>query len=220
MPPKIVIFNNPDKDPWKGNLSAHNSQFGLSCGSRYLIIGLPNMGKSNWLKNLIANSTNPTFDYIFIKIYKHSKEFEDINYIDINKFSDLPNVEEVNEKYKNKRCLFVIEDTSDILRKDVTFLDEYMSFFCSHYGFCVVICSQDAYRLPVQIRLKMECFIIGCGLDASFLDSKTIPIPREDKKKLKRIIASGKPHSFVKINLAGLDKKYQMDHEPIDLRNY
>lgn len=158
MANKIHIFKNNDKDPIKEQHDLKNLGNHVR-GSRICLVGPPNSGKSNVLKNLIVNQ-EPAFDQIYIfHIDSSTKEYECLNANLVTSTEDLPILEELEPQ---KKILVIFEDVdfSSMKKIDVILLDKYLRFGCSHKGLTCYISTQNFFTIPTSLRRKIDIFYV------------------------------------------------------------
>jgi hypothetical protein len=178
----FYLFENADKQ-WQKDENHPDGYRGIRRGSRILIYGSPNAGKTNLIKNKIKWSIPP-----YEKIYIHqsstrSQEYKDIEYIPVPRITDLPNIDDIH--HHNIKTLVILEDMDTINKNDNIILDQYLRYGCSHVGISCVILCQNPISIPPVLRRKCEAFILFLWrADNSFLYSKSIPIPPEDRHAL------------------------------------
>lgn len=205
----MYIFNNSDKDPWLNDKQSDNP-ISLKRGQRILISGPPHSGKSLLLKNLLVNT--PNIDEIFIKRSdENSEEFSDLTFNSIDSFRDLTNINV--KSYKDKLCVLIFEDFNNISKKDEPYIEKFLSFYASHWGWIVIICSQTPYQLPINsIRRLIDIFFFA-GKDTRFLNA--IPMSNEKRQKIKDLSSKSGKHDFIKIDTP--DDKYYLNGKELDI---
>lgn len=199
------IIPNGDKSQWQNE---EESLLGIRRSSRLLLVGMPNSGKTTKLLDLIAK-TEPPFSDIFIKTLSPlSNEYGMLDYTRLSSFTDLQQIDP--ETYKNKKVLIIFEDCNKIPSNDVSKIEVFLSFFCSHFGFTCVILTQTAYALPVNIRRLIDQYIIFGNGDVSFLNS--VPINKEKRDEIKRLISRKcRQHDYFFINLITGDVYFNLE---------
>lgn len=200
--PEVFVFENADKDHWQCNDDA-KTNIGFRRGSRVMLCGGPNQGKSNICFNKITDS-EPPYDLIYIyQASDRSKEYNSINYIRLTSIFDLP---EQNEIPEDKKILVVFEDLDTLSERELKVLDVWFRFSCSHLGVCCVLICQNFFSIPVKLRRKLDCWTLFLhGYDKLCL--KHIPIPKEDREAIIRYFdRHGENHMFITIDLAAEDR--------------
>ena len=205
-----MLFINLDKDRWQNTIDYEDETTNIRQGSRYIICGTPNSGKTSLLKKMLINSES--FDKIYIMHYEGSREFECLNYNYIENFSELSNIDLKNEAL-TKKILIIIEDVNKINNKDYLHLEPILSYYCSHLGITLIMLSQTPYMLDINLRRKIDVYLLfGGGCDVSFLNSLKI-INKDDKILILDLLNKSKKHDFVRIDLT--TKKYYFNEDKI-----
>jgi hypothetical protein len=206
----IFKFQNKDKDSWQSQPDAKTG-VGFRRGSRCMLIGAPNSGKTCVCFNKIVDS-DPPYDIIYIyQASSSSEEYSSIKYVKLDSIQDLP---PQNEIPKDKKILVILEDMDTISKKDMEVLDVWFRFSASHLGVCMVLVAQNFYSIPVALRRKLDCWIMFLhGADLSPL--RSIPIPKEDREALVNYFRKhGERHSFITIDL-GIEDRYIFNNHVI-----
>jgi AAA15 family ATPase/GTPase len=215
---KIEKLSNGDKDSWNRNDDVKKNQINsFRTGSRNIIIGPPNSGKTNLLKNMLLNKT-PFYEKIIIcAASKETKEFDNINCELYDNIIDIPPLEELIQKDESgniKRTIILLEDCNSLDKNEKNVLDKFLAYGCSHHSITIVILSQTPYGISPQIRRLLDCFIIFSQTENRIVND--IPIPYEHKKAIKQLICKSKFRDFIKIDLTS-ENKYSLNFEPIEL---
>ena len=156
---KIKILENHDKDQWREKEET-DDLFVIKRGCKVLICALPDYGKSNLCKNIIAHSNAyKPYDKIFLcHIDKNTREYDELS-CDICDISELPNVEQFNP---SEKTLIIFEDVCfrSLKRADKEKLMMLLRYGCSHRGITIITLCHSFYTLPPVFRDKNDVFII------------------------------------------------------------
>ena len=175
MKAKVVAFDNSDKkkaEKWDdkkdkhGNLDLAN----FPCPFRCLLLGPPNSGKSNLIKNLIIHQ-KPRFTDIYV-IHQDSdgtSEWCDLDYTGL--LNDIPDLEWFNEiteeddSKKNgtpKKILLIIDDLEMVTAKKqrIHNLSVLMRYISSHKNISVCLTSQNFFSVRVDVRKNANIFVV------------------------------------------------------------
>jgi DNA polymerase III delta prime subunit len=129
---------------------------------RALFAGVPNSGKSTFIKNIIIRA-NPEFSRIII-VHGDKEDTLEYNDIDCEMREDIPTLEEYDGTLKT---LLVIDDIDfTCLSKDeLKNLERTFGYISSHKNVSICITSQDVFRLPKFVRRYCNIFVIWKILD-------------------------------------------------------
>ena len=151
---KLHVFTNRDKDGIKEEHDMKNLANHIR-SSRILLVAPPGCGKTNTIFNLIVNQS-PAFDKIYIfHIDASTQEYESLNAEIITDSSELPTSEEIDPHTK---ILVIFEDVdfSSMKQKDVSILDRYLRYNCTHKGLTLYLATQNYFTIPVSMRRKVD----------------------------------------------------------------
>jgi hypothetical protein len=150
-----ITFHNEDKDIiLPENLGDDLSNFPR--GSRIILAGLPNSGKSHDIKTIIFNA-KPRYERVIVIVADiNTKEYDLTNEV-YTSVLDIPNLVDIYEK-----TLLVFDDVDFIaLKKEEKILiDSLFKFYASHYGLTCIIACQNYFSSPVSLRRKINIFIL------------------------------------------------------------
>ena len=152
MAKKPFIFSNADKDGIHEDHDLKNLANHVR-SSRIILAGSPGCGKSNIIKNIIINQ-KPKFEEIYIfHIDSNTKEYETSGAKICTDVSELPDLDNIDPENK---CLIIYEDLdfTSMKQKDITLLDKFLRYGCTHKGCMIIIACQDYYTVPVSMRRK------------------------------------------------------------------
>lgn len=200
----MFVYNNKDKE-WQKDELKGDQQKGFRRGSRCILTSVPNQGKTNLLKNLIAE-TSPPFDLIYVHKMPQSKEYDCLEHIHLNNLRDMPPIE------GNQKVLLVMEDFSKRAIKnkdDEKRLLDILGYECSHHGLTLAILAQNFFEIPLELRRRSDVFVVwptGADLD---LIMKRLTISKNDKKRLQMHIdmTEHQNHDAYMIDLARPEKE-------------
>lgn len=212
--PKLYLFKNDDKS-WQENEPPFQDG-GIRRGSRALLCGPPNSGKTTLCFNLIAN-TRPAFERIIICKMRESREYDRIEHEHLDHIRDFPD-EEITPDVK---VLFIIEDFGRSHTKnkdDDAMLSKLMRGTCSHFGLTIICNAQQYFEVGLDHRRRCDVFIIfPSGNDVSKIFPR-LPISGKDVKNLtddhEHRAITKHDHYYVDVS-APLDQRFRFNNEII-----
>lgn len=177
----MQVFINKDKDDIREDDDTECLS-NFKRGSRVLITGPPNFGKSNIVKNLIINQA-PPFKYIQIFVAdKNTKEYEFGE-----KISTIDEIMDYTKLNKDEKLLIVFEDVEfhSMKKKELEYIDKLCRFGCTHLGVSVIISCQNYFGCPISLRRKIDIFyLLKMDKQTSELISRTIPLNKTQFRTL------------------------------------
>lgn len=185
---------NLDKDQFKHLRQLDKSNLvNLPYGSRVILIGFPNSGKTRDINEFIRNK-NPAYErVIIIAADKESREYDMTNeiYTSVLQMPDLSTIK--------GHTAIILEDLefSDLSKNEKTLISKILRFYCSHMNFDCYIAAQNYYSTSPSCRRKCDHFVIHKTSD-SVLNriSNDLCITKEQMKHLKDKYLIDKHDSF------------------------
>ena len=158
--PKNKLFYLPNKD--KSNHEKwHKGRdlLNIPKPARIVLIGNPNSGKSNYIKNLILRADPPYQKIYLLHPDDESKDYDDLGEDEIIKLEDIPDIDFCDPKKKN---LLIIDDINLAnLKKDQrSRLDRITGYCSTHRNLSVFLTSQDMFNIPPSVRRNASVFIL------------------------------------------------------------
>ena len=152
---KLFVIPNEDKlfheEPDYKNLCNFSVPF------RMCLCGPPNVGKTNFVYNVLYNKT-PGFDRIII--YHNDPSTEEYQNVQADYVEELPQIEEIDPEIRN---LLIIEDIDcknmKNGRQQRSLLDRYFGSFSTHHNISIILTAQDPFQIPPNIR-RMSSHVV------------------------------------------------------------
>ena len=165
-PNEIVIFENKDKnfhEKWTPGRSAASFPHPF----RALLVGPPNVGKSNLIKNLLMHA-NPPFQQCFL-IYPGEGDIKDKT----DEYKDVEGIEGLDDipapaffkkagDSKSKKTLIIIDDycLKGLNKIQKSNLDRLFGTVSTHRNVSIMCTSQDWFSIPPVIRRMSNVWIV------------------------------------------------------------
>ena len=132
--------------------------------SHCLCLGGTGSGKSNSLLNYISRSSGEFYKIIVCSFSTTDEPLynmlEDMGKIElINDIDDLPDLEEFDDKNKDKPKLIVFDDFINLPKKDMKKINEYL-IAGRKFGFSVWLMSQNYTSVPKVLVRNINYFIL------------------------------------------------------------
>tara|TARA_R110001606_G_scaffold156605_1_gene299388 strand:+ start:2176 stop:2841 length:666 start_codon:yes stop_codon:yes gene_type:complete len=175
FPKKIIGLDNPDKtfhEEWSKSRDLLNFPHPF----RAVMLGTPNCGKGNFIKNIIIRA-KPEFEEIYC-IHcdaEYTKEWEDIGAVMLD---EIPDPKAWEGKVKT---LVVIDDyelqgLSKIQKHN---LDRLFGFVSTHKNISVCLALQDAFSVPPIVRRCSNIFVLWkvADLDSMSRIARKVSVP-------------------------------------------
>ena len=160
MPPKLIVFHNPDKT-FHEKVDLKNLG-NLPHPFRMIMAATPNCGKTSLIKNIILNQS-PEFDRIIVwHIDVNSKEYTDC---DVEMVSELPQLEDLCDTTMKTLLIIEDQDTKSMHRDIKSRLDRVYGYCSTHGGLSVILTAQEAYKVPISLRRTANCLVLWRGVD-------------------------------------------------------
>lgn len=156
--PKLIIFKNPEKKDHEKWYKGRN-MMNIPHPSRILIIGKPNRGKTNIIKNLIFYAL-PKFKRVFL-LHAASGQDNTIVPLDYQHFgvkllSEIPDLDFWNN-YEDEKIMLVVDDYNlKGNRKRLHLLERTFGFISTHKGVTCVLALQNGFD-PMSIQFRRHC---------------------------------------------------------------
>lgn len=157
---KIHVFENKDKDIEElYEEHDYKNLMNYKRGFRSLLVGLPSSGKTNFAKNIIINQQRPFDRIILVPLDNSSLEYDCLN-AEICAPEDISIL--AKPLFKGEKVLILLEDCSfsEWKKENLLQVSKTLRFLCSHHGFCLLVCCQQLYSVPVSFRRLMTHFTI------------------------------------------------------------
>jgi hypothetical protein len=163
MKKKIHGFKNEDKGFHE---SYYNGRSPANIPKPFVmtITGKPNTGKSNTVKNIIAEiqgSSNKKehFDEIYVchGAAEETKEWDILDSTEI--FSEIPSYRDFDTE-KKKLIIFDDVDFSKINRTELERLSKLVRFGSTHFNINQIYCNQNFFKIPSVIRQNSNAFCV------------------------------------------------------------
>lgn len=196
MKKKIFNFKNDDKtfheSYYKGRSPAN-----IPAPFVMTVTGRPNTGKSNTIKNIIAEvqgskNKKEHFDEIYV-IHGAAGETKEWNILDpTGIFEGIPSYNDFEIEPK-KLLIFDDVDFSKITKDDLKKLSQIVRFGSTHFNLNCIFANQNFFKIPSVIRQNSNCFVIYRPTDRDELSTIGRRI-NLDKKKIKELFTEHLPH--------------------------
>ena len=210
LPQEIVIFENKDKkfhESWTPNRSLANFPHPY----RVLLVGPPNVGKSNLIKNLILHA-KPPFEQAFLlypggkgksegEIKHKTDEYNDVE--GIQGLDTIPPPEfflKAGDK-KSKKTLVILDDMDlkGISKEEKTYLDRLFGTVSTHRNVSIFCTAQDWFSIPPIIRRMSNVWIIWKHKDTASMEM----ISRKTGENLEELFRTVAPGQYDSITIDG-----------------
>jgi len=166
LPNEIVIFENKDKkfhESWTPGRSAASFPHPF----RALLVGPPNVGKSNLIKNILMHA-DPPFEQAYL-IYPGEGDIKEKTdeYIDVEGIEGLddipaPSFFKKAGDSKSKKTLIIIDDycLKGLNKTQKSNLDRLFGTVSTHRNVSIMCTSQDWFSIPPVIRRMSNVWIV------------------------------------------------------------
>ncbi len=191
---KLIVFENPEKkghEKWTAGRDMMNIIFPY----RLLIVGKPNRGKTNIIKNLIYYAI-PKFKRIFLLHATSGNENTqvppDYKGFNVELLNEIPDISFWDD-YADEKVLLVVDDYNlKSNKKRLNLLERTFGFVSTHRGVSCILALQNGFD-PLSLQFRRHCNI--------FIFFKT-----EDEKYNKRLAETG---GLSKDKINEIFKKYK-----------
>lgn len=167
---KIIVFKNPEK---KDNKIWTEKRFKKNPANfpepfRMLMIGMPNSGKTNMVKNVLVNRGKDYFEKIFL-LHPSGKKCEEYAKIDLTILEKVPSGEEFNRKYKNLLIIDDIELKNSISGKqNIAKVNKLFTFASTHKNLSIILTTQDPQSQIMSGLIKIFNVLIIFKIDDGY----------------------------------------------------
>jgi hypothetical protein len=139
-------IHNEDKHTWTSDPLSP-----IPRGSRTIVAGVPNSGKTTRILNMIASCE---FEKIILINDPRSKEYD---ILDCDRYNEMIDPDDIDLDIPT---LIILEDLDKLSKQSALYLDRVLRIFCSHFGLSVIVVCQNYFVIPVGIRRKVDNTII------------------------------------------------------------
>ncbi len=168
LPQKIIVLPNEDKkdaEHWGDRYKSVNKLANFPASFRMTIIGKPNSGKSNLIKNILLHQ-KPEFEKIHIwSSSKLSREYEVIE--DATHYDHCPTEDELTdeidpETLKPVKSVLICDDIQfeSLKKDDVEAFTHLMKHVSSQYNVSVICTAHDLIQMPKVCRRLSDIVIL------------------------------------------------------------
>jgi len=162
LPNKILVLKNADKsfhESWTKGRNLMN----FPHPSRILLLGPPNSGKTNIVKNLLIRA-KPQFEEVIV-IHgdpEYTCEYQDCENKDGDNIKMIDKVPAPDEFEGEVKTLVVLDDLEfkSFSKEQKKNLDRLFGYVSTHKNISVVLCSQDAFQVPSIVRRMSNVFVL------------------------------------------------------------
>lgn len=162
LPNKILVLKNADKtfhESWTPGRNLLN----IPHPFRAVFLGPPNTGKTNLVKNILIRA-KPQFEEVIV-IHgdpEYTCEYEDCMNKDGDNIKMLDKVPSPEEFEGEVKTLVVLDDLEfKSMKKDqAKNLDRLFGYVSTHKNISVVLCSQDCFQVPSNVRRMSNLFVL------------------------------------------------------------
>lgn len=213
LPQEIVIFENKDKnfhESWSPGRDLANFPHPY----RVLLVGPPNVGKSNLIKNLIMHA-KPPFEQAFL-LYPggKGKNEGDIKH-KTDEYNDVEGIQGLDAipppdfflkagDKKSKKTLVILDDMDlkGISRDEKGHLDRLFGTVSTHRNVSIYCTAQDWFSIPPIIRRMSNVWIIWKHKDTASMEM----ISRKTGENLEELFRTVAPGTYDSITIDGTSK--------------
>ncbi len=192
LPKQLIAIGNKDKkfhEKWEVGRDPLNFPHPF----RVCMSGPPNTGKSTCAKNIVLRAYPPFRRVTIIHADPHHKvnkgdgnpgeekgthEYEDLGEHGVEMRSDFPNPTEWNSDEKH---LVIVDDVdlTALNKSQRSAADRLFGYVSTHKNISLIMCTQDFFRSPVNLRRNCNIFVLWNNPDKSSMATigKRLGIP-------------------------------------------
>jgi hypothetical protein len=181
LPQELIIFDNKDKhfhESWAHGRGIANFPHPY----RALLVGPPNSGKSNLIKNLILHA-DPPFERAFL-LYPGSKGKEDGDFKHkTDEYNDVEGIEGLDTvpppeffvkagDKKSRKTLVIVDDVDlkALSKEERSNLDRLFGTVSTHRNVSIMATAQDWFSTPPVIRRMSNVWIVWKHRDSASME--------------------------------------------------
>lgn len=205
---KLIIFKNKDKAKFNNEYEKPIDFLKPPAGSRIVISGIPNSGKSLLVRNYIIRRNFKRF--FWIASSASSEEYADIK--NVERFDDyeLPDEEDLANDGFHNCILFDDINYKRFTKEQMNEIYTIVTHLCSHTGLTAIFVGHQFTSVPIDIRRNASIFIVFKQADLVSLQKEILKQSLSKTKGSRFISLLKDNHDALTIdNTPGLDYKYR-----------
>lgn len=210
---KLIIFKNKDKSKFSNEYSKPIDYFKMPPGSRIVISGIPNSGKSLLVRNIILRRN---FKKIFwVASSLSSEEYADVKNVIRYDDYELPEEEDLAHEGFNNLLLFDDINYKRFSKEQMNEIYTIVTHLCSHTGLTCIFVGHQFTSIPIDIRRNASIFVVFKQADLVSLQKEILKQSLNKSKGQKFIGLLKNNHDALTIdNTPGLDynQRFRFNH--------
>lgn len=163
LPNKILVLGNADKDGWHESWTPGRNLLNIPHPFRAVFLGPPGSGKTNLIFNCLIFG-KPNFEELIV-IHgdpEYTKEYQHCMNEDGDNVKILGSIPAPSEFEGDVKTLVVLDDLNfkGMNKLELKNLDRLLGFVSTHKKISVIVCSQDAFQVPSNVRRMSNLFVL------------------------------------------------------------
>lgn len=157
LPKKILALGNADKDSWQERWYPGRDLLNFPCGSRIVLVGPPNSGKSNAIRNILLRADPP---YERVMVYQYDPDSTEWDDIEPEYLDEMPDPLQIKNDGVKKFLILEDLELSQLKGPNLAKMNRLFGYCASHNQLTIAICAQNAIDIPTCARRVANVFVL------------------------------------------------------------